>query len=148
MRHKLALTIALACFGIVTALGVGFAGAEQLSSAQPTETSGLSTVPSVAEAPACANGLDDDADGTTDAEDADCASPAHDTGNSAGASRDSDSNQSATSRLARSYKSVKTCGLNRLEALIHCALSALMKSTKSRSDRIGFPGGGGTSPSR
>ncbi|HEX7244927.1 MAG TPA: lytic murein transglycosylase [Solirubrobacterales bacterium] len=76
MRHKLALTIALACFGIATALGVGFAGAEQLSSAQPTETSGLSTVPSVAAAPACSNGLDDDGDGATDAEDPDCASPA------------------------------------------------------------------------
>ena len=76
MRHKLALTIALACFGIATALGVGFAGAEQLSSAQPTQTSGLSTVPSVAEAPACSNGLDDDGDGAADAEDPDCASPA------------------------------------------------------------------------
>jgi len=76
MRHKLALTIALACFGIATALGVGFAGAEQLSSAQPTEASGLSTVPSVAEAPTCANGLDDDGDGAIDAEDPDCASPA------------------------------------------------------------------------
>src|SRR4249919_213625 len=76
MRHKLALTIALACFGIATALGVGFAGAEQLSSAQPTEASGLGVVPSVAEAPACANGLDDDADGAIDAEDSDCASPA------------------------------------------------------------------------
>jgi hypothetical protein len=76
MRHKLALTIALACFGIVTSLGVGFAGAEQLSSAQPTEASGLSTVPSVAEAAACSNGLDEDGDGVIDAEDPDCASPA------------------------------------------------------------------------
>jgi murein DD-endopeptidase MepM/ murein hydrolase activator NlpD len=76
MRHKLALTIALACFGLVTALGVGFAGAERLSSAQPTEASGLGTVPSVAEAPACSNGLDDDGDGLVDAEDPDCASPA------------------------------------------------------------------------
>ena len=76
MRQKLALTIALACFGIATALGVGFAGAEQLSSAQPTETSGLGTVPSTVETPACSNGLDDDGDGLVDAEDPDCASPA------------------------------------------------------------------------
>jgi murein DD-endopeptidase MepM/ murein hydrolase activator NlpD len=77
MRHKLALTIALTCFGVVTALGVGFAGAERLSSAQPTEASGLSTVPSVAAAaPACSNGIDDDGDGLVDAEDPDCASPA------------------------------------------------------------------------
>jgi murein DD-endopeptidase MepM/ murein hydrolase activator NlpD len=76
MRHKLALTTALACFGIVTALGVGLAGAERLSSAQSTEASGLAGGRSVATAPACSNGLDDDGDGAVDAEDPDCASPA------------------------------------------------------------------------
>ncbi|MDX6609737.1 MAG: hypothetical protein QOF85_1662 [Solirubrobacterales bacterium] len=67
MRDKLALTIALAAFGVVTALGVGFAGADELTEATtplPTTTS-----------PACSNGVDDDNDGLTDSEDADCESP-------------------------------------------------------------------------
>jgi hypothetical protein len=75
MRHKLALIIALASFGVVTALGVGFAGAEQLSGAEATEPGALTTVPALASPPACANELDDDADGAIDLEDADCASP-------------------------------------------------------------------------
>jgi murein DD-endopeptidase MepM/ murein hydrolase activator NlpD len=75
MRNKLALTIALASFGVVTALGVGFAGADQLSDG---ETTGLSTIPTVTEAtrPACSNGVDDDGDGLVDGEDPDCSSPA------------------------------------------------------------------------
>jgi len=75
MRNKLALTIALASFGVVTALGVGFAGADQLSGGETTEP--LTVAPSLAETtlPACSNGIDDDGDGLVDAEDPDCASP-------------------------------------------------------------------------
>jgi murein DD-endopeptidase MepM/ murein hydrolase activator NlpD len=71
MRNKLALTIALASFGVVTALGVGFAGADQLSGSETT------ALPTVGEAilPACSNGVDDDGDGLVDAEDPDCSSP-------------------------------------------------------------------------
>ena len=79
MRNKLALTIALASFGVVTALGVGFAGADQLSGAEATETiAPLSTIPAVPSAtqPACCNEIDDDVDGLVDAEDPDCRSPA------------------------------------------------------------------------
>ena len=78
MRHKLALTIALSSFGVVTALGVGFAGAEELSSSDTTEAAPLSTVPAVPATtpPACSNGVDDDGDGTIDGEDAGCSSPA------------------------------------------------------------------------
>ncbi len=82
MRQKLALIIALAGFGIVTALGVGMAGADSqagLGEGQATEalttTPALSASPS-AEAPACSNGVDDDEDGLTDLEDPDCESPA------------------------------------------------------------------------
>ncbi|MGH2974961.1 MAG: lytic murein transglycosylase [Solirubrobacterales bacterium] len=76
MRNKLALTIALASFGLVTALGVGFAGAEEATSTESAEaTSPLSTTPTVV-APACSNEIDDDGDGLVDAEDPDCASPA------------------------------------------------------------------------
>jgi hypothetical protein len=60
--------MALASFGVVTALGVGFAGAEQLSDAEATDPSALSAI-------ACANGLDDDGDGAADLEDADCSAP-------------------------------------------------------------------------
>jgi hypothetical protein len=68
MRHKLALIMALASFGVVTALGVGFAGAEQLSDAEAADPSALA-------ATACANGLDDDGDGATDLDDDDCGAP-------------------------------------------------------------------------
>ncbi|HEX6752781.1 MAG TPA: lytic murein transglycosylase [Solirubrobacterales bacterium] len=73
MRHKLALIMALASFGAVTALGVGFAGAEGLSGAEATDPS-LSVAPALA-APACSNTLDDDGDGAPDLEDADCSAP-------------------------------------------------------------------------
>jgi hypothetical protein len=72
MRNKLALTIALASFGVVTALGVGFAGAEGTTSTESSEAvAPLSTTPA-----ACANELDDDHDGLVDSGDPDCASPA------------------------------------------------------------------------
>ncbi|HET7484653.1 MAG TPA: lytic murein transglycosylase [Solirubrobacterales bacterium] len=76
MRNKLALTIALASFGVVTALGVGFAGADQLSGGETTELS--TTAPTLTETtrPACSNGVDDDGDGLVDGEDPDCSSPA------------------------------------------------------------------------
>jgi hypothetical protein len=78
MRNKLALTIALAGFGVITALGVGFAGADGLSTAEtPEAVAPLSTPPAAPAVPpaACSNGLDDDHDGLVDSEDPDCASP-------------------------------------------------------------------------
>jgi transglycosylase-like protein with SLT domain/peptidase M23-like protein len=74
MRNKLALIIALASFGVVTALGVGFAGAEELSTTSSEAPAPLTTTPS-ATPPACSNGVDDDGDGLVDAEDPDCESP-------------------------------------------------------------------------
>jgi len=77
MRNKLALTIALASFGVVTALGVGFAGAEDATTEATEAVAPLSTTPAVPSAtlPACSNELDDDHDGLVDDEDPDCASP-------------------------------------------------------------------------
>jgi hypothetical protein len=74
MRHKLALTIALASFGVVTALGVGFAGADEPSGETSETTAPLVTPAAPVTKPACANEVDDDGDGLTDAEDTDCAS--------------------------------------------------------------------------
>ncbi len=73
MRHKLALTIALAGFLVVTAFGVGMAGADPLTTGETAPATAL-PAPSV-EAPACSNGVDDDGDGLIDSEDPDCASP-------------------------------------------------------------------------
>jgi murein DD-endopeptidase MepM/ murein hydrolase activator NlpD len=74
MRHKLALTMALAGFAAATALGVGFADAESLPTTETTTP--LSTAPAIATPPpACANGLDDDGDGLIDSADPACASP-------------------------------------------------------------------------
>jgi hypothetical protein len=70
MRKKLALIIALASFGVVTALGVGFAGAEEISTTSGEATTPLTTVPAVP--PACSNEVDDDGDGRIDKEDPDC----------------------------------------------------------------------------
>jgi hypothetical protein len=76
MRNKLALTIALAAFGVVTALGVGFAGADEPSTTEATTP--LSTVPTVPTAtlPTCSNEIDDDSDGLIDGSDPGCESPA------------------------------------------------------------------------
>ncbi|HET6571020.1 MAG TPA: lytic murein transglycosylase [Solirubrobacterales bacterium] len=79
MRQKLALIIALAGFAVVTALGVGMAGADPSAGlGEGQATQGLSTTPSLAappaEEPACSNGVDDDEDGLADLEDPDCES--------------------------------------------------------------------------
>jgi hypothetical protein len=75
MRNKLALIIALASFGVVTALGVGFAGADELATEGAETTTPLSTTP-LPPATACANEVDDDGDGLVDGEDSDCESAA------------------------------------------------------------------------
>jgi hypothetical protein len=75
MRNKLALIIALASFGVVTALGVGFAGAEEVSTTPGEATAPLSTTP-LAQPTACSNEIDDDGDGLVDKEDPDCESSA------------------------------------------------------------------------
>jgi hypothetical protein len=77
MRQKLALIIALAGFAVVTALGVGMAGADPSTGLGDSQAaSGLTSAPALpsAQAPACANGVDDDEDGLTDLEDPDCES--------------------------------------------------------------------------
>src|SRR6478609_6809851 len=78
MRHKLALTIALASFGAVTVLGGGMAGADPPPVETTPQTTGPTTtvpaVPSV-QAPACSNGVDDDGDGLVDMADPGCTSP-------------------------------------------------------------------------
>jgi hypothetical protein len=77
MRAKIALIAALASFLALSALGVGMAGADPLAENTPTEPSAATTttaIPSL-QAPACANGLDDDNDGLTDLADPDCTAP-------------------------------------------------------------------------
>jgi murein DD-endopeptidase MepM/ murein hydrolase activator NlpD len=81
MRHKLALTIALAGFALITALGVGMAGADPeagLGGGRVTEA--LPAAPGLeagtaAARPACADEADDDGDGLVDMKDPDCVSP-------------------------------------------------------------------------
>ncbi len=76
MRAKLALIVALASFLALSALGVGMAGADPLAEGTATEAPTPTTataVPSL-QAPACANGFDDDGDGLVDAIDPDCVS--------------------------------------------------------------------------
>jgi hypothetical protein len=75
MRNKLALIIALASFGVVTALGVGFAGAEEVSTTSGEATTPLTTTPAAPTPPACSNEVDDDGDGLIDEEDSNCESP-------------------------------------------------------------------------
>jgi murein DD-endopeptidase MepM/ murein hydrolase activator NlpD len=79
MRQKIALTIALAGFAVVTALGVGMAGADPSTGLGDSQAAkGAFTAPALpsAQAPACANELDDDEDGLVDLEDPDCESAA------------------------------------------------------------------------
>jgi murein DD-endopeptidase MepM/ murein hydrolase activator NlpD len=77
MRAKIALLVVLASFLALSALGVGMAGADPLAESAPTEPSTATTttaIPSL-QAPACANGLDDDGDGLVDLADPDCTAP-------------------------------------------------------------------------
>ena len=72
MRAKFAFFLAIASFLAVTALGTTLAGAEPLSESSVVDPTTTTTVPSL-QAPACANGLDDDGDGLVDSADGDCA---------------------------------------------------------------------------
>jgi murein DD-endopeptidase MepM/ murein hydrolase activator NlpD len=76
MRQKLALITALAGFALITALGVGMAGAEQSTTGldESRTANGLTTAPAPFQAPACSNQEDDDADGLVDLEDSNCGS--------------------------------------------------------------------------
>jgi murein DD-endopeptidase MepM/ murein hydrolase activator NlpD len=74
MRQKLALIIALTGFAVVTALGVGMAGADPSTSLGGSHTANGMLVP-LGET-ACANAIDDDGDGLQDLEDPDCESAA------------------------------------------------------------------------
>jgi transglycosylase-like protein with SLT domain/peptidase M23-like protein len=78
MRQRLALIIALAGFAVVTALGVGMAGADPSTGLGDEQAAnGLTTTspafPSAAP-PACANEADDDGDQLADLDDPDCES--------------------------------------------------------------------------
>ena len=74
MRTKFALSLAIAAFLVVTALGTALAGAEPLSEGSAVDPTTTTAVPSL-QAPACANGVDDDGDALADEEDPDCESP-------------------------------------------------------------------------
>ena len=76
MRNKLALTTALASFGVVTALGAGnLAGADDLTEANPVQPAAPLALPSAPQPPGCSNGLEDDGDTLIDADDPQCLSP-------------------------------------------------------------------------
>jgi hypothetical protein len=76
MRTKIALILAFASFLAITALGTALAGAEPLSDGAAVDPSATTTtaIPSL-QAPACANGVDDDGDGLLDEGDPDCEDP-------------------------------------------------------------------------
>src|SRR5215218_8417114 len=74
MRAKIALIVVLASFLALSALGVA-AAADPVAEATPTEAGTTTAVPSL-QAPACANGLDDDGDGLIDLADPDCTTAA------------------------------------------------------------------------
>jgi murein DD-endopeptidase MepM/ murein hydrolase activator NlpD len=73
MRAKIASVVVLASFLALSALGAGLAGADPLAESAPVDPAATTTtaVPSL-QAPACANGLDDDGDGLIDLGDPDC----------------------------------------------------------------------------
>ncbi|HET6998034.1 MAG TPA: lytic murein transglycosylase [Solirubrobacterales bacterium] len=77
MRAKIALIVVLASFLALSALGVSLAGADSLDESTPLGSSPATTTTEVPalQAPACANGVDDDSDGLTDLADPDCAAP-------------------------------------------------------------------------
>ena len=76
MRTKIALIVAFASLVLVSALGTALAGADPLSDSSVADPAATTTtaIPSL-QAPACANGIDDDGDGLSDELDPDCESP-------------------------------------------------------------------------
>jgi hypothetical protein len=75
MRSKFAsIFAALAGFMAITAVAATLAGAEPLSESSAVSPSTTTTAVPSLQAPACANGLDDDGDGIVDTEDPDCES--------------------------------------------------------------------------
>ncbi len=76
MRAKIALIVVFASFLALSALGAA-AAADPVAESTPTEAGATTTtaIPSL-QAPACANGLDDDGDGLVDMLDPDCTTPA------------------------------------------------------------------------
>jgi hypothetical protein len=76
MRSKLALIVVFASFLAASLLGSAAAGADPVAESTPAEPSATTTTPVPAlQAPACANGVDDDGDGLVDLADPDCTSP-------------------------------------------------------------------------
>jgi hypothetical protein len=73
MRTKIALILAFASFLAVAVLSTALAGADPVSKATSATTT--TAIPTL-QAPACANGLDDDGDELVDVEDPGCESPA------------------------------------------------------------------------
>jgi hypothetical protein len=75
MRTKIALIVVLASFLALSVLGVSLAGADPLAESAPVEGATTTTAVPSLQAPACANGVDDDGDGLVDLADPDCTSP-------------------------------------------------------------------------
>jgi len=150
MRQKLALIIALAGFAVITALGVGMAGADPSTGlGEGQATQGLSTTPSLvappSEKPACSNGVDDDGDGLVDLEDPGCES-AEDTSEEAEEVAGGESNPATPAEGAESEqpqgeagaKLQSGTGLDASEAA-----SETSKSLKHNQSLGGGSGGGG-----
>ena len=118
MRQKLALIIALAGFAVVTALGVGMAGAERSTGlGESRAAEGITTTPTFpsAQPPVCSNGVDDDSDGLVDLEDADCES-ASDVSEEGEAAAPAEAEQPAASEPQASEQPQSAAGLDATEA--------------------------------
>jgi hypothetical protein len=75
MRTKIALIVVLASFLALSALGAALAGADPLAeNTPPGPPTAPTAIPSL-QAPACANGVDDDGDGLIDLADPNCLTP-------------------------------------------------------------------------
>ncbi len=152
-RNKLALTIALASFGVVTALGVGFAGAEDVTTtgtmlSTEAATTPLTTAPAVTP-PACSNGVDDDHDGLIDAEDPDCSSPA-DTSEAPETSGETSTNESVEAPPSAGTTTAKPAGGFKTGASIDGGGNGVHQNQTlgdASGGRGGNPGGGVTAPS-
>jgi transglycosylase-like protein with SLT domain/peptidase M23-like protein len=143
MRTKFALLLAFAAFLAVAALGTAFAGAEPLSESSAVDPTTTTAVPSL-QAPACANGLDDDGDALVDEEDPDCESP-EDTNEAP--SPPASSEEEATPIPAPSPESTPAPGTGKgggVKEGTGIDGSAAGKGGVSRNDVLGDASGGGS----
>jgi transglycosylase-like protein with SLT domain/peptidase M23-like protein len=143
MRAKLAISVVLAGFLALSVL-VGMAGAEDTAPEFAPEATTTTAVPSL-QAPACANGLDDDGDGLVDTSDPDCVSSTGTSEAPAPAAASPGAPVPAPATPAPATGDDQQDGVERGSEIDGGAVAGQSQESVSRNDPLGDTSGGGSS---